>query len=741
MCKYCNVVIFRNTRALDQLYTYEVPAELESLVKIGKRVAVDFGRANKSEEALVISFANSCDYKNIKSIKSVFDDGICLDEKAISAILWLKNYYICTYAEAIMPFLPSGVINNRVSDKKESYVELAIEPSIIIKQISKRNIAQIRFIEYLSDCGRCSVSEVYSKAKINKTTIDKMSELGFVNIITKNSFRRPKHYNARKKGEIVLNKPQSKAYESVNLKDGQSQFFLQGVTGSGKTEVYLKWVYSCLENNRQALVLVPEIALTAQIVNRFIENFGDRVAVFHSGLSMGERYDQWKAVKDHRCDVVLGTRSALFVPLDNIGIIILDEAHDDSYKSSIEPKYNAVDVANHFSHLHNCPVIFGSATLDMMSAYRIKNGEYKKLLLPTRHNNKPLPNVEIIDMREELKNGNRSVFSYKMYDAINKRLNRGEQSILFLNRKGFSTFVSCRSCGFSLKCPDCEIALTYYKGANKAICNYCGYSINIPKVCPDCKSSSFRYFGTGTEKLEMLAKQAFPNARIERLDREVIRKKGQLNEIMYKIENKEIDILIGTQMVTKGLDFENVTLVGCLSADVMLNLPDFRSSEKTFQTLIQVAGRAGRGDLLGEVLIQSYTPHHFALTYMQKYDEESFIDEELNLRKRYDYPPFYRLSIILIRGTNESHVNTTSKRVAYFIKQYIVKNKLKNFKILGPNPAIYSKIRGKFRYQIIIKTPYDMRDNVAEAFEIIKKERDVIGDSTISIDIDAISLL
>ena len=480
------------------------------------------------------------------------------------------------------------------------------------------------------------------------------------------------------------------------------------------------------------------------MVAKFIKRFGSQIAIMHSKVSPGEKYDQYRSIQDGAVSIIIGARSAIFSPCPNLGMVILDEEHEGSYKSDSNPKYHTVEVAEFLSETNRIPMILASATPNLTS-YKKTEEDYELLELLNRHNNQPLPPVHLVDMREELAAGNKSMFSELLIEKVNERLENKEQVILFYNRKGFSTFVSCRECGYALKCPRCDIALTYHHKDNSAKCSYCDYQIRVPKNCPECTSHYFKYFGAGTEKVEVMLHELFPTARIGRLDSESTRLKGSLEKIIEQVEQHEIDILIGTQMVTKGLDFKNVTLVGALSADMSLNLPDYRAPEKTFQLLTQVAGRAGRGDKHGEVVIQTYVPDHYAITASVTHDYHQFYAEEIQIREAYHYPPYTEIVNILIVSENEKDTIDSAHNLCNELTRFINKRILaEDIEILGPNPALFQKLNNKYRWQIILK--FDKMNmvlmrNILHYVCIQHKEKVVRHSVYINININPMSLL
>lgn len=511
---------------------------------------------------------------------------------------------------------------------------------------------------------------------------------------------------------LILNDEQQAAYDEINTavqKDKHEVFLLQGITGSGKTEVYLQTIAEVLEKGEGALVLVPEIALTPQMVHRFKGRFGELVAVLHSGLSNGEKYDEWRKIEKGEARVVVGARSSVFAPIKNLGIIVIDEEHETSYKQSESPRYHARDVAVWRGERHDCPLVLGSATPALESRARASKGVYTLLELKNRVNSRPLPKVNIIDMREEMRAGNSSLFSNHLTESLKDRLEKKEQSVLMLNRRGYSSFVMCRDCGFVLKCPNCDISQTLHMDSHSMKCHYCGHEEGVPRICPACNSRRIRYFGTGTQKIEEELQKMLPEAKIIRMDVDTTRKKGAHERILQKFGNKEADILLGTQMIAKGLDFPNVTFVGVLNADTALGLPDFRSAEKTFQLLTQVSGRAGRGAIEGDVVIQTFNPDHYAIRYAQDHAYEDFYFREMKYRHLSDYSPYYFLTSIQVSHENEVTAAKRIQQVAEFIKPYLSDQAI----LLGPTPRFVARTHNKYHFQLIIK--YKNEDRLNES--------------------------
>ncbi|WP_342610301.1 primosomal protein N' [Staphylococcus hsinchuensis] len=612
---------------------------------------------------------------------------------------------------AITPLLKQGVISEEtkltqnVSKKKQRAVRLieGFDVDAVLGSLEK-SPKQYDVYAYLIDEQHHTVTlKQLDEMSFSKSSIDTLIRKGFIEkydaIIDRDPFETRVFEQDEKQ---VLTTEQQVAYDSIiETIESQQQrtFLLHGVTGSGKTEVYLQTIETVLNLGKQAMMLVPEIALTPQMVLRFKRRFGDDVAVLHSGLSKGERYDEWQKIRDGKASVSVGARSSVFAPFKNLGMIIIDEEHESSYKQEDYPRYHARDIAQWRSQYHHCPLILGSATPSLESFARAEKGVYELLALPSRVNQKILPEVDIVDMREELSSGNRSMFSKQLHQAIEEKLARQEQIVLFLNRRGYASFMLCRDCGHVPQCPNCDISLTYHKSTDQLKCHYCGYQATPSNQCPNCESDHIRQVGTGTQRVEELLQQTFPEARIIRMDVDTTSRKGAHEKLLEDFGEGKGDILLGTQMIAKGLDFPNITLVGVLNADTMLNLPDFRASERTFQLLTQVAGRAGRHEKEGKVIIQTYNPEHYAIKDVQANNFKEFYDKEMNYRKLGKYPPYFFLINFTISHKDMKKVMEASKHIHKILLQYLTDKSL----VLGPSPAALSRINKEYRFQILIK--------------------------------------
>ncbi len=572
----------------------------------------------------------------------------------------------------------------------------------------KRAYVQANMLLYLADSEKLTTSELIGMSDGNYNALTRLVELGYVEIYSERKIREAYNKdNYITTAEYTPTPEQKPIIEHINNlieTDAREEILIRGVTGSGKTEVFLQTIKKCIDVGKRAIMLVPEISLTPQMVERFVSRFGEKVAVIHSGLSYGERFDQWTKIRNNEVDVVVGARSAVFAPLENIGLIIMDEEHENSYKSEISPRYHARDVAKFRAKYNNASLILASATPAVDSFYRAQNGDYKLFEMNKRYNNNSLPDVKIVDMRSELFDyHNFSSISNRLKFEIEKNLENKEKTILFLNRRGYNTFVSCRECGYVSECKNCSIPLTYHKYADNLVCHYCGYTINNLTICPECGSKHVKFFGTGTQKIEDELKKLFPEARILRMDRDTTSTKGSHENILSSFRNNEADILLGTQMVTKGLDFASVTLVGVLAADSSLGVDDFRANEKTFSLLTQVCGRAGRGDLPGRAIIQTYQPKNSTIEFAKAQNYIAFYKNEINFRKRLNYPPFCDIISIMVQGENETVVKSELDNVHSFIKETESRN-TSILSITPPLPAPITKIKGNYRYRILIKS-------------------------------------
>ncbi len=713
------VIINSAAKKLNRTFDYNIPKELENIIFIGSKVLVPFGRFKSLEEAHVVKIKHNSEFE----IKDIAKVEIGLTDKQIELANWMAKRYFCNVSECIKLMQTPGTrnkdVNKRIQDKKINVVYLKKDFDEINFDIESEKIKsdkQIKILNFVKDNEGCTIPEIETFTDCSRAIANTLIKNGYLELVETKVERNPlnrKKINSTQ--NLRLTDEQQEAFNKVAEtidKNLYEQFLLYGVTGSGKTEVYLQLIDKVIKEDKSSIVLVPEISLTPQMLDRFISRFGkEKIAVLHSKLSIGERHDEWEKIKEERAKIIIGARSAIFAPVKKLGIIIIDEEHDSSYKSESSPKYNAKEVAKKIAKEEKVPLLLGSATPDLITFYNAKeNKEIVLLELTKRANNSNLPKVEIVDLKQELANGNRSMLSNELYQSIEENLKDKLQTILFLNRRGYSTFIMCRNCGYTVKCKNCNISMTYHSYENKLKCHYCGYEEKVVKKCPECGSDKIRYFGTGTQKLEQEIHKQFPKAKTIRMDVDTVTRKNSHEEILNKFKNEDIDILIGTQMVVKGHHFPKVTLVGVIAADSSLNIDDYRATERTFQILTQVAGRAGRENLPGKVIIQSYNPENFSIQDAQKQDYEEFYQTEIVLRKQLKYPPFCDIIVVGFNGLDEEEI----KKISNLSYDLITKNLDKEqFRIFKPMPSPIDKIQNKYRWRIIIKGNMNEKANEA----------------------------
>ena len=743
------IIMNSSVRNLDKTFDYNIPPDMEDKIHIGSRVLVKFGNIKELKEGFVVNIKESSDFE-VKDLSKVEEKDF-IDEAKVSLAKWMARRYFCNVSECIKLMLPPGTgtnnIENRAKEKTARFIRLAksieeIEFDIENKKIkSDKHIRALRMLNQISEIPSKEFEEI---ADVSSAILKTLEKNGYIELYESAVDRNPfLHKVITSTNNLELNEEQQKAYTAVEdaLDDMMnSEFLLFGVTGSGKTEVYLQLIEKVLKMGKTSVMLVPEISLTPQTVDRFIARFGqEKIAVLHSKLSIGERYDQWYKIKNGEAKIVIGARSAMFAPISDLGIVIIDEEHDGSYKSETTPRYNVKDVARYLAKEYSVPIVFGSATPDMDTYFRAQNGEIELLELTKRANKASLPNINIVDMRSELANGNRTSISMQLYECIKQNLERKKQTILFLNRRGYSTFIMCRDCGYVAKCKNCNIALTYHSKDNKLRCHYCGFEILPIKSCPECDSKNIKYSGSGTQKLEEEINKIFPTAKTIRMDVDTVSKKNSHEEIINKFKNDNIDILIGTQMVVKGHHFPNVTLVGVVFADGSLNIDDYRANERTFQILTQVAGRAGREKEKGNVIIQTYNPDNLAIEFSKEQNYKKFYDTELKIRKALKYPPFCDIILIGFSSEKEEHVIKSARFMFMKLKEKIINEKLPVI-LYKPIPAPIDKIKNKVRWRIIVKCKYD-ENIIASVADCIKKlEMQNLKDVKTIVDINPINL-
>ena len=702
---YAEIIVDLSIRKTDRVFHYFIPSEFEKQVSVGSRVLVPFG--NRQLAGYVVGFGVPRSEVKIRSIIGVLDTRI-LTTEMLELARWMADSYLCSTAEAFGRILsPRLRVKDRRTVKRVFPVHTGVELEKILATMGKKP-RQAAVLKASAGCPGLTMTELAAAAGASMKTVKTLVASGMLEAVSQGPLSGvPLIEETDCNSSLRLNPRQEQVLKPVArlLEEGQfGVFLLHGVTGSGKTEVYLHALSTALKTGRQGVAMVPEIALTPQMIDLFRARFGRKVAVLHSALSDRERYVQWLRVKSGEAPIVLGTRSAVFAPLPRPGLFVIDEEHETTYKQEDHLRYHAREVAIKRAQLTGAVVLLGSATPSLES--RLKAGKglvYRLLELPHRIDHKPLPEVKVVDMRREIKNGNRGIFSQALTEAVNLRLDRGEQILLFLNRRGYATIVVCRECGLVLKCPRCDISLTYHLD-NRLRCHYCNHTIPAPGRCPGCSSRYISHFGTGTQKVEEEAKRLFERAGIVRMDSDTTTRKGSHERILKFFREGKADILIGTQMIAKGLDLPKVTLVGVINADTTLHMPDFRAAERTFQLLTQVAGRSGRGDLPGEVLIQTYSPDHYSITAAAAHDYEGFYKNEMRVRRALGYPPFSHLALLLFTHEDEDE----AKKGAFLAQEFFVKELLNaggQIDLLGPAPATLNKIKGRHRWQLVLKGP------------------------------------
>lgn len=691
----------------EKTFTYSVPTNLIPKAKLGVRVSVPFG--SRSLNGLIIGYEKYSEYET-KDIIDVLDEEPILNEELIELGKIMSEKYICSLMSCYQCMLPSALKFNKkdIKIKYEKYVEK-------INDLDNPSKGEVNILNLFNNNNLVKYSDIKNK-EILKRLIDK----NILRVVTKEKYRYSSSYE--KKDLNALTSSQEKAYNDI-LNCKNMVCLLRGVTGSGKTEIYMHLIKNILSSGKKAIVLVPEISLTTQLIDRFKSIFNDDIAVLHSSLSDSERYDEWRKIKESKVSLVIGTRSAIFAPLKNIGLIIIDEEHEDTYKQENNPRYKAIDIAIERAKYNNAKVILGSATPSLESYAIASIGKYDLVELLDRVNNKKMPTVSVVDMKDEMKRGN-SVLSKEASDLIIDRLNKKEQIMILINRRGYSNYIICNECGNVVKCPNCDISLTYHKTNSMLRCHYCGYGTSKPNNCPKCNSKYLMLKGIGTEKIEELIKDKF-NARVVRMDRDSTSNKGAHEKIIKDFNDYKYDILIGTQMISKGLDFENVTLVIVLNGDSSLNIPDYRSAERTFNMLTQVSGRAGRKNKEGISIVQTYNPNHYSIEFAKKHDYKSFYNHELRIRKKLNYPPFCHIVALRIITEDYECGNSEIDKISKYLKN----NLNDKYTILGPSVSL--KINNTYKFQLIIK--YKEKELL---YEVLNRVNENIKNKKVKFEID-----
>lgn len=690
---YASVLIEYNSKSLNKTFDYRIPDNIN--IKIGNKVKVLFN--NRIIYGIVINIKDNTEYEQTNEILDVVNPNIYLNNELLELGKYLSKETLTTLIKAYQTMLPSSLKVKNIKNnynKYEEYLVLNKDKNFITNYIKENTRSKVK-INILE--------ELLEKQSINKKNVSsvykKLLEEDIIKIEKKRIYRLS--FDNIKEVNYKLTENQENVVKNIDLKT-YNTYLLHGLTGSGKTVVYIDLMKKVISLGKKAIMLVPEISLTTQMVNRLKNSFKNDIAILHSGLSDGEKYDEYTKINNNEVNVVVGTRSAIFSPLKNIGIIIIDEEHSSTYKQESNPRYNAIDMAKWRCKFNNCPLLLGSATPSLESFARAQKGVYKLLELNKRVNNYEMPEVKLVNMAQEMKKRN-MIFSDELKHEINNTLKNKKQAMILLNRRGFSTFVSCQNCGYVYKCPHCEITLTYHKSKNSLRCHYCGFTKYLDIKCPNCKEDAIRDFGTGTEKIETELKKIFPEAKIIRMDRDTTTKKGSHEKYINLIEEGKVDIIVGTQMISKGLDFPNINLVGVINADETLNIPDFRSNERTFQLLNQVSGRAGRSGIKSKVIIQTFNTDNIIFEFIKNNDYISFFKYEMELRKKLKYPPYYYIISIKICSKDYELASKNSTKIYNYLKNNIEKQSI----ILGPSTASLFKLNNIYRFQIIIKYKYD----------------------------------
>lgn len=722
---FADVIIDIQNEKLDRIFQYRIPQEIENRLEAGMEVIVPFGKGNRQMKGYVTGISETCDYdlSKVKDIIAISEKGVEIEAKLIALAAWMKENYGGTMIQALKTVLP---IRQKENAKMKKRLRLLLDKETGTRQLhyylEKSQKARARLMAALLDDEILEYELVTKKLNITLPVIRALEEQGVLAIESEQVFRNPVKQEEQKEHSIEYTPEQSRVIESFRKDYAEGirrTYLIHGVTGSGKTEVYMEMIRQAVDEGKQAIVLIPEIALTYQTVMRFYRRFGDRVSIMNSRLSAGERYDQMMRARAGKVDVMIGPRSALFTPFPDLGLIVIDEEHEPTYKSEQTPRYHARETAIRRAQMENASVVLGSATPSMEAMYRARRGEYVLFEMKNRSRMQSMAEVYTADMREELESGNRSILSRKLQELMQERLEKKEQTMLFLNRRGYSGFVSCRECGHVIKCPHCSVSLSVHRDG-KMRCHYCGYEQPRVDACPECGSRHIGEFRAGTQQIEEIVRTTFPGARVLRMDMDTTRQKDAHEKILSAFANEEADILVGTQMIVKGHDFPNVTLVGVLAADLSLYTDDYRSGERTFQLLTQAVGRAGRGERRGEAVIQTYSPDHYAIQASAAQDYESFYQEEICYRELMGYPPAEELLAVHVSCEDEELL----ERGCYYLKEYILMAKGRlEVRVIGPASPGIDKIKDVYRRVIYMKAPqYDvlikMKDRLEQYIEI-----------------------
>ena len=703
---YADVIVDISHEKLDRSFQYRVPEEMEAEIQVGMVVSIPFGNGNRERKGYVIGLSEkpAFDLSKMKELHGICSSEETTEERLIALAAWMKNRYGSTMVQALKTVLP---VREKVKAKEKRYVILNIDETKaagLAEELEKgRCRARARLLRALLREPKLDYTRAAKELGMTSSVLKPLIDQGIVQVTQDEVYRMAIDGSNIPREQIsVLTPDQKNALSQIEReweKESPRPVLIHGVTGSGKTQVYMKLIQQVVDEGKQAIVLIPEIALTYQTVRRFYGWFGDKVSVLNSRLSAGERYDQFKRAKRGEIQIIVGPRSALFTPFSRLGLIIIDEEHEQTYKSENSPRYHARETAEYRAHMENAYLVMGSATPSLEAYTKCRNGEYCLVKLTSRFEDRPLPEVSVVDLREELKSGNRSILSRSLKNAVERRLERGEQSVLFLNRRGYAGFVSCRSCGEALKCPHCDVALTEHNNG-RLVCHYCGYEQPRVEKCPVCGSPYIGGFKAGTQQIEQVLHRTFPKARVLRMDYDTTRSKGSYERILSAFAAHEADILVGTQMIVKGHDFPDVTLVGAVAADLSLNEADYRCAERTFQLLTQAVGRSGRGRKSGEAIIQSYHPEHYSIQAAAKQDYEAFYQEEMAYRTLMDYPPSAHMLSVLASGEDAELLEQGMDYLARFISRISEKYKVH---VIGPAYASVGKVNDIYHKVLYLK--------------------------------------
>lgn len=708
---YAKIIVDISVESLDRPFTYRIPKKLLSQCHPGTMVEIPFGRSNRIITGYILEITEDTkfDIDKVKDLTGIVVEQSATENKLIEMAAFIKEQYGSTMNVALKTVLP---IKHAYKPKERKTVTLCCDEDVakdaLCEAIRKKQYAKERILAELIDDKVLDYSLVRDKLNVTMSTINSLEKNGIVSVKTENYFRNPVVINRSVLKDITLNEEQQRIVDEFVCdydKGERNTYLLHGITGSGKTVTYIKLIKEVVARGKQVIVLIPEIALTYQTVKRFYHYFGERVSVMNSSLSAGEKFDQCERAKKGEIDVIIGPRSALFTPFNEVGLVVIDEEHENSYKSESMPKYHAREVAAKLCELHGASLVLGSATPSIESYYKAVSKVYKLWNMNRRAMGGELPKTSIIDLRDELKEGNKSIFSMYLQDKIEDRLEKKEQVMLFLNRRGYAGFVSCRACGVVMRCPHCDVSLSEHQSIGKLVCHYCGYEEERHKNCPKCGSKYLLGFKAGTEQIEAEINKMFPRARVLRMDADTTKNKGSMEKILNTFAEKEADILIGTQMIVKGHDFPDVTLVGIIAADMSLAINDYRAGERTFQLITQAAGRAGRGNKAGETVIQSYQPDHYAIVHAANQDYQGFYEEEILYRDLSGYPPVKQILAVMVSSKNKELASKTTSSMADYINA-----NFDDVNVIGPNKAGIGRINDVYRFVFYIKS--DTKDKL-----------------------------